>query len=267
MGSNIENKIKETFQNREIQPSTNAWEKLESKLIIKETKKEKNKFRFIAYAAIFIGLLFGLLFFLKNEDVKNQNIENPVVIDDKKPDTQIEKNIELNETIINKEKVIVQNDLQKIKKQTTKKTPHLKKNNLINQPVLNEITQNKSNKKISEESLEIEKINLEHVSEQIVVQKNEDKIAKDIIVEKIDNKPIKNKLRDKITTNDDEIESLLAAAMNTTTKEKKYKLTVNSNSLQYSVESELNKPLTNKIFKTLKIGVDTMEAIIVSNNN
>jgi hypothetical protein len=274
MNDNIENKIKQEFQNRTIEPSKNAWEKLESKMTIQKVKKEKNRYRFLAYAAIFIGLLFGLLLFLKNGNIKNNNIENPIVIDNnnteqvKKDEEILKNNVEQNESIVDKEEVIVKNNLNNKPNVIRKKIQKVIHENFISKDAVAQVTKNKSDKE-KEIKIDSKIIGTEYTSNKIdivqsvVNQNNSDSTKKNntnkIVVKKV-TKII-------IVTTDNDINSLLASAMNEVKQENDYELMVNSNSLQYAVESELNKPLTNKIFKTLKAGVDTVEAIIVSNNN
>jgi len=275
MSDSIENKIKKEFQNRTIEPSKIAWEKLESKMTIQKVKKEKNRYRYLAYAAIFIGLLFGLLLFLKNENSINNNIENPIVIDSNSKEKQIindeellKNNIEQNESIVKKEEVIVKNNLNNKPNVIRKKIQQVINENFISKEAVAQTTKNKSYKgndiKIPPKIIVAENVNNQIDIAQSAVNQNNIENYKKNIADKI---VPKKATKAKIVTTDNDINNLLVSAMNEIKQENGFELIVNSNSLQYAVESELNKPLTNKIFKTLKAGVDTVEAIIVSNNN
>ena len=71
--NNIENKIKEEFKNREINPNTNSWDKLNFKLNSTQEKKDNKKLIYFRIVAVLIGLLVAFSFFLNGNTNKTNN--------------------------------------------------------------------------------------------------------------------------------------------------------------------------------------------------
>ena len=60
----LENQMREKLNAREIQPSANAWDRLDAMLSVTEDKKPKRNFNWLSIAAGIIGFLFvGLIFY------------------------------------------------------------------------------------------------------------------------------------------------------------------------------------------------------------
>jgi hypothetical protein len=115
---NLDNQIKEKLNSRDIQPSAQAWDRLDAMLTISEEKKPKKGYGWFFVAASTI-LFFGLGFFIfsSNETQEINNI-TPIV-------TTINENIdspepsEINEISVKKEQpVLVQNEVNDSKKQS-----------------------------------------------------------------------------------------------------------------------------------------------------
>jgi len=115
---NLDNQIKEKLNSRDIQPSAQAWDRLDAMLTISEEKKSKKGYGWFFVAASTI-LFFGLGFFIfsSNETQEINNIA-PIV-------TTINENIdspepsEINEISVKKEQpVLVQNEVNDSKKQS-----------------------------------------------------------------------------------------------------------------------------------------------------
>jgi len=115
---NLDNQIKEKLNSRDIQPSAQAWDRLDAMLTISEEKKPKKGYGWFFVAASTI-LFFGLGFFIfsSNETQEINNIA-PIV-------TTINENIdspepsEINEISVKKEQpVLVQNEVNDSKKQS-----------------------------------------------------------------------------------------------------------------------------------------------------
>jgi len=106
----IDNQIREKLNAREIQPSTQAWDRLDAMLTVSEEKKQKKGYGwfFIAASAI---LFFGLGFFLFNSnETKEINNSNPIVttINEVMDSTEANK---INQISVEKEQpVLVQNE-------------------------------------------------------------------------------------------------------------------------------------------------------------
>ncbi|AJR04808.1 hypothetical protein [Siansivirga zeaxanthinifaciens] len=76
--NNFENKIKETLENRSIQPSAQAWDKLSNRLDSAATKPNNKTFWWLGIAASIIGVLFVVSIFFKNENSTNKIVVTPV---------------------------------------------------------------------------------------------------------------------------------------------------------------------------------------------
>ena len=123
---NLENQIKEKLNAREIQPSAQAWDRLDAMLTISEEKKPKKDYGWFFVAASTI-LFFGLGFFLFNSNETTEiNNSIPVV-------TTINEEIDSTETnkinLISVEKeqpVLVQNEVNFSKTERNKKSEESK---------------------------------------------------------------------------------------------------------------------------------------------
>lgn len=76
--NNIENQIREKLNSREIQPSAQAWDRLDAMLTVAEEKKTKRSFLSFKYigiaASILVFVSLGLFFFNpKNTTIEPQN--------------------------------------------------------------------------------------------------------------------------------------------------------------------------------------------------
>ncbi|MFM9988242.1 hypothetical protein [Flavobacterium sp.] len=71
----LENQILEKLNSREIQPSSQAWDRLDAMLSVAENKKPKRRFGWFYIAASIIGFVFvGLLFYNQEyTEIKNDN--------------------------------------------------------------------------------------------------------------------------------------------------------------------------------------------------
>ncbi len=265
MKNNIENKIKKEFKNREIKPSNNAWEVLNAQLEVTTTKKENKKLKFLAYAAVFIGLLFGLIAFINGNKT---TVDKPVVVDrDNKIETPNNNNqitnksqnstkkvIETkNEIVATKEPVKVKNIKKQIKNSKKKVIFNVQKNSQV-----------ASNDIIKEEKQEI-------ISKQNIFKNSQKQITKTELsnINSNANNESNNKpktVKKKLFSSDEDIDLLLATALKSDTNKTIKNIKIQTAYLQYSVESEINTPIGNKILKTLKAGVDTVEEYITSNN-
>lgn len=85
--NNIENKIKQQLDSRTIQPSAQAWDRLDAMLSVTEEKQSKRSYSWLYVAASILGfILIGTVFLSQTEDVidipkneivlENNTIEN-----------------------------------------------------------------------------------------------------------------------------------------------------------------------------------------------
>ncbi|TDR24077.1 hypothetical protein [Flavobacterium cheniae] len=118
----IDNQIREKLNAREVQPSAQAWDRLDAMLAVSEEKKSKKGYGWFFVAASTI-LFFGLGFFLFNSnETKEINNSNPIVttINEVMDSTEANK---INQISVEKEQpVLVQNEVNYSKTQKNKKS-------------------------------------------------------------------------------------------------------------------------------------------------
>ncbi len=117
----IDNQIREKLNAREIQPSAQAWDRLDAMLTVSEEKKPKKGYGWFFVAASTI-LFLGLGFFLFNSNETTEiNNSTPIVTSINEEIDTVETN-KINEISVNKEQpVLVQNEVSFSKTQTNKK--------------------------------------------------------------------------------------------------------------------------------------------------
>ncbi|EKT3957478.1 hypothetical protein NTJ28_001459 [Flavobacterium psychrophilum] len=148
----LENQIQEKLNAREIQPSAQAWDRLDAMLSVTEKKKPKKRLAWLYIAASMIGFVFvGLLFY--DQENKNINTNNQTVVevnDNKKPVLLEEVN---QSKIINNPKEAVlaiietKKELAKAKN-TNKKIQEFTKEPLENKEIIAEIIPQKTEEKL-----------------------------------------------------------------------------------------------------------------------
>ena len=201
--SKIETHIADKFKDREIAPSSSAWERLSVQLDKEETKKKKNWILYLSYAAG-IALLISIGFYTKNDVVDNV-IENTIV--NTLVDTIKIKEIDLKEIVPVEEAVV------KLEK-TTKKSE----------------TAFKQQKKVKKD--------IENHAESIAL--NTEKPTLKILDKVEDLKTKKYKKATRITVNSDD---LLYAVTHSSEEVKQYysKYKINRNEVLKTIEKELLK--------------------------
>lgn len=127
----IDNQIREKLNSREIQPSAQAWDRLDAMLTVSEEKKPKKGYGWFFVAASTI-LFFGLGFFLfnSNETTKINN-STPIVTTINEEIDTVETN-KINEiSVENVKSVLVQNEMNNSKPTRNK---NLKETNELIKP-------------------------------------------------------------------------------------------------------------------------------------
>ena len=123
----IDNQIREKLNAREVQPSAQAWDRLDAMLAVSEEKKPKKGYGWFFVAASTI-LFFGLGFFLFNSNETTEiNNSIPIVttINEVMDSTEANK---INQISVEKEQpVLVQNEVNFSKTQTNKKSEEANK--------------------------------------------------------------------------------------------------------------------------------------------
>ncbi|MDD5149600.1 MAG: hypothetical protein PHC28_03855 [Flavobacterium sp.] len=229
--NNIENQIKEKLNLREIQPSAQAWDRLDVMLSVAETKKKKSYFNWWTIAASFVGFVaIGTFFYNQNTNGINSipvvTIENKI----QKGDLDVENKIILKNKI-NPEKSL---------NQTAKTIVKVEKIDVDNKKESNDNV-------ISKEGLQI-KNNEEKIA--IVIQPN-DKI------DQIVNQTKPNYI---------DVEDLLAS-VEKTPKIEKSTVKINSMALLNEVDGELEISFREKALNTISKKYKEAKEALVNRNN
>ena len=118
----IDNQIREKLNAREIQPSAQAWDRLDAMLTVSEEKKPKKGYGWFFVAASTI-LFFGLGFFLFNSNETTEiNNSTPIVTTINEEIDTVETN-KIDEISVEKEQpILVQNEVNFSKTQKNKKS-------------------------------------------------------------------------------------------------------------------------------------------------
>jgi len=111
----LDNQIREKLNAREIQPSAQAWDRLDAMLTVSEEKKPKKGYGWFFVAASMI-LFFGLGFFLFNSNETTEINNSTSIVTTINEETDSVKTNETNEiSVENVKPVLVQNEVNNSK--------------------------------------------------------------------------------------------------------------------------------------------------------
>ena len=111
----LDNQIREKLNAREIQPSAQAWDRLDAMLTVSEEKKPKKGYGWFFVAASMI-LFFGLGFFLFNSNETTEINNSTPIVTTINEETDSVKTNETNEiSVENVKPVLVQNEVNNSK--------------------------------------------------------------------------------------------------------------------------------------------------------
>lgn len=228
--NNIEKQAKEKLDSRTIQPSTQAWDRLDAMLTVAENEKSKRNYNWLYVAASFLGfILIGTIFLSQTEEINDVKI-NDVVIEN----NTIEKSSET--SIVEKSSVIT--PLQTISENTIADSESKK-------AVL------KTKKaKIITEAITYAVNNQTSENNSIINQKTEQKIS---VV-----KPI-----------DTDIDNLLANVDKASKNEistKKSTIKVDASSLLSQVDGELELSFREKVIQSANKNYKTVKVALANRN-
>ena len=124
----LENQIQEKLNSREIQPSAQAWDRLDAMLSVSEEKKSKRKFPWLSIAASFTGLFILAVFLLNQYKDQKTIINNGEIIVNTAESNEDSSNVNMKAIIENKKSIekpmpqntvtIAENKKQKIEPKT-----------------------------------------------------------------------------------------------------------------------------------------------------
>jgi hypothetical protein len=113
----IDNQIREKLNSREIQPSAQAWDRLDAMLTVSEEKKPKKGYGWFFVAASTI-LFFGLGFFLFNSNETPKIDDSSSIVTTINEETDSIETTKINEiSVENMKPVLVQNEVNISKKE------------------------------------------------------------------------------------------------------------------------------------------------------
>ena len=159
----LENQIQEKLNSREIQPSAQAWDRLDAMLSVSEEKKAKRKLPWVSIAASFTGLFILAVFLLNQYKDQKTIINNGEIIVNTAETNEDSSNVNMKAIIENKKSIekpmpqnivtVTENKNQKIKsKSESQKVQNIIK--IVEQPqeIIAEVVAEKT---IQKKSLEI----------------------------------------------------------------------------------------------------------------
>ena len=118
----IDNQIREKLNAREIQPSAQAWDRLDAMLTVSEEKKPKKGYGWFFVAASTI-LFFGLGFFLFNSNETTEINNSTPIVTTINEEIDSAKTTKINQISVEKEQpVLVQNETNFSKTEKNKKS-------------------------------------------------------------------------------------------------------------------------------------------------
>lgn len=253
----FEDNLKEKLEQRRLQPSTAAWDKLKNKLETNQAKKSNKTFWRLGIAASFLGVLIVVsVFFNKKED--NTIEQNIVDIEDTKIPNKSDSNIsnELEQEVVLEEPKIDKATLKTIKKASELKAQiQQKQNELIKETSKDVLTQVKTESlnNIKENSIKAEaKLSFEDLKLQEVVAKVQE-------LKKANN-----------TVSEAEINALLDQAQKEIALHKLYNEStkkVDANALLQDVEADLEQSFRDRAFKAIKSGYNYVKTTVAERNN
>jgi hypothetical protein len=128
----IDNQIKSKLNAREIQPSAQAWDRLDAMLTVSQDKKSKKGYGWFFVAASVV-LFFGLGFFIFNQNEEPKiNLSTPVVTTSKDEIDSVKTNKTAIISTENTKPILVQNEASFSKKEE-KNLKSVEKKELVNE--------------------------------------------------------------------------------------------------------------------------------------
>ncbi|WP_417444569.1 hypothetical protein [Joostella sp.] len=233
----LNNHIKKTLEERKINPSKDAWERLESKLNTDGNSKRKNIAMVYWVAAVFVVILVSSIYLINssNQDIHlevvKQNVQDP-----------IEEPIKKNPEILNEQIIEASNSM------ATKKS------------VSDELNENKASQ--SKKAIEY----VEDGTSVLVAERKKETIESDKIND-VASKIIE--LKEGTSVTDEEINALLLEAQKSIYNEKMHNKRPDSLSamaLLDEVETELDQSFKEKVFEVIKERLMRVKSAVADRN-
>ena len=259
--NNIENQIKDKLNAREIQPSAQAWDRLDAMLTVTEEKKTRSFIFFLSSrkfgiaASFLVFLSVGLFFF--NQENLSSNTNNEVIVE-----TEIQKPIISNEeqiTEIGKQTL----DNQQLILEKNNVTTTVKKSTFSNQqPTINNQSVSIINQKPNQNPIINRKKEIEFLGNGDVALKDLPKI---ISTEPIVVQSKKQLVQQKAAYVN--VDALLASAENPNkTNVKSDKIKVDANALLSHADSEVETTFREKVLNGFTKSYQEVKSALATRN-
>ena len=228
--------IKQKLDDRTIQPSAQAWDRLSAKLDSAEKTKSKRNYNWIYIAASLVGFsLIGTVFFTVLDTVIVDNNLPTVVLEQKKDVNKSEESKIDNENVLPN---LLQNKMLKESKVVANNSIKTQSKQLLNkEDTVSTINQSKENNAV----VNVESNNSESIS------KNRYISAEKLLAEISNNKVEKT-------------------SSNRPTERYKSGIAVNPNSLLINAESELNQSFRETAIERINKNYNSIKAVLANRN-
>jgi hypothetical protein len=234
--NNFEKDFREKLNQRKIEPSDKAWDRLDAMLSVAENKKPKKKRKWLYVAASIVGFLLVGTFFFNQKKNEIGTPKNTIVIKENEKKDSVEKPI-LNVIDSTKTEVAVSEKL------TIQKSAKQEKINP-------DISGQKSNKTIKNESNQI--------AESSIIKNNQEKQS------------INNQTSVVENPNKENTDQLLNSAEKTVVADNsakpKSKVKVNANDLLNQVDGELELSFREKVITKVNKNYQTVKVALANRN-
>lgn len=258
----FEEQLKEKLEQRKLQPSIDAWNKLSNKLETNESTKRSNNFWWLGIAASFVGVLIIIASFYNNDKTK---ITAPTIVDIEQPkaeEKELDKQKDSNKEHVAEIEVIEKKEPVKntpLDKKSKAKTPLKQKQEALIKTNVTDVFASVDNQQ------ELKKDSMTSEPDSNAILSFEDKKILEVVaqVEQL------QKRNQKVT--DDEINALLDAAQKEimlnrimSTDGKK----VDAMALLESVEMDIEEEsFRDRAFKAIKEGYKYVKTAVAERNN
>jgi len=240
--NNIEKQIRKKLNSREIQPSSQAWDRLDAMLTIAEEKKTKRSFGWLYIAATFLVFASVGMYFFNQDGTKINTIETVVANENSKNTVKQNTNTVLENGVQN----TIPSSETKSSNQTINPTPSFATNN-------HKSLKNHSNQKTTVNP----NINRE---KEIVFQNNSDVALKNLPkIETAKEIEFSNPAKENQNT-------LVVAEERSPRLNNISKVKVNANSLLSEVDGELDLTFREKVFKTVNKNYKEVKVALANRN-
>ncbi len=274
----LEDNMKERLEERTIEPTMAAWDRISSKLDAQQGVKKSKRVLWMSIAASFVGGTLVALFLFQNMNSDTEPVlvdvnENSLFIDPTEQiqplDTEKKEMLqEVKEAVVLKEEV-VENKKPLIKTTESSQNSSLRKNQAVAHIVQqnkNVLKSNKEKKSAINETIVVAEVEKEEIENTSAV-KEDNAFAKAITGEVV------AQIGDVNSVLDTEVEALLKNAQREivnaqTFNQKTNAVVIDANTLLLDVEAEVApKSFRNKIFNAVVDGFEKTKDAVVNRNN